>query len=74
MARHSFGQGEYKYFKYPLPDVIQQLRTSLYPQLAPLANQWRERLGTKEPRYPEVCRTLSSNVTAPVKSAQHLCC
>ena len=48
MARHSFGQGEYKYFKYPLPDAIQQLRTSLYPQLAPLANQWRERLGSKE--------------------------
>jgi hypothetical protein len=53
MSRHSFGRGEYKYFKYPLPDVLQQLRTSLYPQLLPLANQWGERLGSKKSRYPE---------------------
>jgi hypothetical protein len=53
MSRHSFGQGEYKYFNYPLPDVVQQLRTSIYPHLAPLANQWHELLGSKKPRYPE---------------------
>jgi hypothetical protein len=53
MSRYSFGQGEYKYFNYPLPRILQQLRSSLYPHLAPLANEWAARLGTKMPRYPE---------------------
>jgi hypothetical protein len=52
MARHGFGRGEYKYFDYPLPDVVAALRTSLYSRLAPLANRWNERLGI-EVRYPE---------------------
>ena len=52
MARYSFGRGEYKYFNYPLPEIVQHLRASIYPQLAPLANQWAERLGNKI-RYPE---------------------
>jgi hypothetical protein len=53
MSRYSFGQGEYKYFTYPLPEGVQQLRASIYPQLAPLANQWVERLGSKLTKYPE---------------------
>ena len=52
MARYSFGRGEYKYLNYPLPEIVQYLRASIYPQLAPLANQWAERLGNKI-RYPE---------------------
>ncbi len=52
MSRYSFGRGEYKYFNYPLPEIVQHLRASIYPQLAPLANQWAERLGNKL-RYPE---------------------
>ncbi|MBV7482695.1 2OG-Fe(II) oxygenase [Bordetella sp. BOR01] len=51
MARHGFGQGEYKYFAYPLPEPITQLRTALYPLLAPLANRWNEAMGI-DVRYP----------------------
>jgi uncharacterized protein len=53
MSRYAFGRGEYKYFKYPLPSIVQRLRSSIYPHVAPLANQWLARLGSKEPHYPE---------------------
>ena len=48
MARHGFGKGEYRYFAYPLPDVVAALRSALYPPLARIANTWSERLGTSD--------------------------
>lgn len=45
MARHGFGAGEYKYYAYPLPSLVEELRTRLYARLAPVANEWREKLG-----------------------------
>jgi hypothetical protein len=52
MARHGFGKGEYRYFKYPLPDLVDGLRTSLYRRLASVANEWSVRMGNSE-RYPD---------------------
>lgn len=52
MARHGFGRGEYRYFSYPLPDTVRQLRASLYPHLISTANRWNESM-RMEARYPE---------------------
>ena len=50
MARHAFGEGRYRYFADPLPELVQTLRTQLYPPLARIANSWADRLG--ERRFP----------------------
>ena len=52
MGRHGFGRGEYKYFSYPLPDLIAQLRPVLYRRLRGIANRWNETMGI-DIRYPE---------------------
>lgn len=51
MARHGFGQGEYRYFAYPLPDPVARLRSALYPPLAEVANRWQAALGRPD-SYP----------------------
>jgi hypothetical protein len=56
MARHGFGQGEYQYFGYPLPALINDLRHTIYGHLAPVANVWAEVLGSTA-RYPATLDT-----------------
>ena len=60
MQRHAFGQGEYKYLRYPLPPLVEELRQTLYPRLVPLANLWHERLGARN-RFPP---TLDAHLAA----------
>ncbi len=52
MSRHGFGRGEYKYFGYPLPEIIAELRKTIYPRLAPVAHRWNSAMGI-DVRYPE---------------------
>jgi hypothetical protein len=69
MARYGFGRGEYRYFSYPLPSLIQHLRTALYPHLAPVANQWHERMGMNASfpaSHPEfIARCAAAGQTRP---------
>ena len=72
MARHRFGDGRYRYFDHPLPEQIADLRGSFYRHLAPIANDWAERLGEDE-RYPatheellERCRTAGQERPTPL--------
>ncbi|MEM9730484.1 MAG: 2OG-Fe(II) oxygenase [Myxococcota bacterium] len=51
MEKHTYGRGDYKYFRYPLPDVVEALRSSVYPRLVDCANRWADTLG-RSVRYP----------------------
>jgi hypothetical protein len=72
MERHNFGLGEYKYFNYPLPPVVQALRAAIYPNLAPIANNWMRVLNINV-QYPagfedfmENCHTQGQNRPTPL--------
>src|SRR5262245_44261682 len=72
MERHGFGRGEYRYFRYPLPDLVAALRTSIYPHLVPAADAWNKALGI-DIRYPaqhadyiERCRRAGQNKPTPL--------
>ena len=72
MARHGFGRGEYKYYKYPLPGVIEGLRTALYPFLATVANEWEQMLGrankfpTAHADYLRLCHQAGQSLPTPL--------
>lgn len=57
MKRHGFGEGEYKYYANPLPEIIASLREAFYPRLAPIANEWHRRMGIDR-RFPESLRAF----------------
>ena len=72
MARHGFGRGEYKYFRYPLPEVVADLQTVIYPRLVPIANFWNETMSIGI-RYPErhadfisLCRDAGQTKPTPL--------
>jgi hypothetical protein len=72
MERHGFGRGEYRYFSYPLPDLITTLRTSLYPHLVPIENRWNEsmRIDVRYPsthaEYIQRCHNAGQKKPAPL--------
>lgn len=57
MERHRFGVGAYKYYRYPLPPVVEEIRQAVYPRLAGIANRWMDELGMRD-RYPETLAQL----------------
>ena len=72
MGAHAFGEGQYSYFSYPLPPVVQALRSELYALLAPIANSWTRQLG-RPARYPPRlegflgrCRRAGQNRPTPL--------
>ena len=73
MARHGFGRGEYKYFSYPLPDLVARLRNALYPWLVPIANRWYEQMDLPV-RFPEMHQAFLEAVMPPVSNAPRRCC
>ncbi len=68
MARHGFGQGEYRYFRYPLPDAVQCLRENIYPRLAPLANRWQqtEKFPAQHAEYIAACHAAGQSRPTPL--------
>ena len=72
MARHGFGRGEYKYFEYPLPEIIAELRTAIYPRLVPSANSWNSALGIdvrcpdKHPDFLKRCHAAGQERPTPL--------
>ena len=77
MARHGFGRGEYRYFAYPLPSPVAELRTALYPHLANIANIWSARLGQQDiwpsshPALIDRCHAFGQSRPTPLLLSYH---
>ena len=70
MERHGFGRGEYRYFAYPLPPLVAELREAFYARLAPIANRWNELLGI-ETRFPATHRDFLARCHAAMNTANN---
>jgi hypothetical protein len=72
MRRHGFGEGEYKYFRYPLPALVGETREAVYPQLAPIANAWHKQLKLphtfpkRHSDYLKLCHAEGQNRPTPL--------
>ena len=72
MQRHGFGRGEYQYFRYPLPALVQALRARLYESLAPIANRWSSllkgatRYPATLPEYLDECHAAGQTRPTPL--------
>jgi hypothetical protein len=72
MERHGFGRGEYRYFRYPLPNLIQERRTEIYPRLTTIANRWHEAMGihirfpATHKEYLQRCHAAGQNKPTPL--------
>jgi hypothetical protein len=72
MARYRFGSGQYRYFDYPLPDLVYELRQAFYPYLLPIARDWAEKLGKPAPwpddldEWLEMCHAAGQPRSTPI--------
>src|SRR5919198_2360369 len=78
MARHRFGDGRYRYFDHPLPEIVAGLRASFYRHLAPIANDWARLLRGENPTFPpeheqllERCRQAGQTRATPLILRYH---
>jgi hypothetical protein len=72
MARYRFGQGEYRYFAEPFPDVVVELKQALYPKLLPIARAWWTKLGRARPwpdtlgEWLDMCHAAGQTKSTPI--------